>query len=103
MGYAARFGRHDNAVGAPESVSREEFIQAQCFILLKHPADIIGPIVEGGEKLFVQRALWASNPQNFTRAEWEEVFRRISKGTHLPQGADPMTATVQRMERPDRG
>jgi hypothetical protein len=92
MGYASRFGRHDNAIAAPIRVSREELIQAEAFILLAHPRDIVPAIVDGGEKLFVQRALWSSNPHNFTQVEWADIYRRIACGSHLAVGAEkPLT------------
>lgn len=88
MGYASRSGRHDNALAAPAKITREELIQAQVYVLQRHPADISAAIVAGGMTKYVALALFADEV-GLTRAEYEEVFRRLSRGSILTDGAEP--------------
>lgn len=88
MGYASRSGRHDNSVGEAVRVTAEDKIQAKAYMLQRLESRLVAAIIMGGERQFVERALWA-NYDGLSRADNEEVFRRICAGSILPKGADP--------------
>lgn len=94
MGYASRSGRHDNAVGAEVvRITAEDKIQAKAFMLQRLETRLIAQIIAGGERQFVQRAMWA-NDDGLSRADNEEVYRRVCAGSILPKGVDPADGLV---------
>lgn len=87
MANVGRFSRHDNAVGPGRTAyTREELIQAQAYIIMRHPLELRAAIIDGGEWPFVSRAL-AADVMGMTKAEYEEVYRRIVRGSILAEGA----------------
>lgn len=87
MGYASRTGRHDNAIGEAVTITREHLIEAKAYLLQRQNTTLVANMIAGGERQFVERAMWA-NQDGLSRAENEEVYRRLCKGSILPDGAD---------------